>query len=226
MIEGKRVKNYLIYALGEIILVVVGILIALGINDWQSEKSDKNELGRIIKVVQSDLEDDVNEAKLIIKTSEPIHELLTKYLYNPQFQDSIKDCVDCRYLMTQGQISKFNSKGHELLSNFTKDVKSKSRVADSLLAFYSEYDRDFFEFQNNIILQEVIDNMKYLRDNFDWYSEYYIGGNCNDDCITYFTSSDYRNRLTYFEALFFDNYLQLLETYKKDAEDMLQFLKS
>jgi hypothetical protein len=31
--EGKRVK-YLKYAIGEIILVVVGILIALGINNW------------------------------------------------------------------------------------------------------------------------------------------------------------------------------------------------
>lgn len=37
--EG-RLSKYLIYALGEIILVVVGILIALQINNWNEEKKN------------------------------------------------------------------------------------------------------------------------------------------------------------------------------------------
>lgn len=35
--EGKAV-NYLKYAIGEIILVVIGILIALQINNWNEER--------------------------------------------------------------------------------------------------------------------------------------------------------------------------------------------
>ena len=37
--EGNFSK-YLLYALGEIILVVIGILIALQIDNWNSEKKD------------------------------------------------------------------------------------------------------------------------------------------------------------------------------------------
>ena len=33
MLQNKRLKNYLLYALGEIILVVLGILIALKVNN-------------------------------------------------------------------------------------------------------------------------------------------------------------------------------------------------
>jgi uncharacterized membrane protein YidH (DUF202 family) len=38
MLEGNRLKNYTLYALGEIILVIIGILIALGINNWNQNR--------------------------------------------------------------------------------------------------------------------------------------------------------------------------------------------
>tara|TARA_R110002111_G_scaffold120900_3_gene184476 strand:+ start:897 stop:1082 length:186 start_codon:yes stop_codon:yes gene_type:complete len=41
MIEGKRLKNYLIYAIGEIVLVVLGILIALYLNNWSNQNQIK-----------------------------------------------------------------------------------------------------------------------------------------------------------------------------------------
>ncbi|MCB0465121.1 MAG: hypothetical protein KDC78_05515 [Aequorivita sp.] len=40
--EGKT-TNYLKYAIGEIILVVIGILIALSINNWNQNRKDANE---------------------------------------------------------------------------------------------------------------------------------------------------------------------------------------
>lgn len=76
MIEGKRVKNYLMYAIGEIILVV--ILIAITLNDWKQEKIYENELNGIINVVINDLENDLKEAKTIIKTSNVRRESLKK----------------------------------------------------------------------------------------------------------------------------------------------------
>ncbi len=41
--EGK-VKNYLLYAIGEIVLVVVGILIALQLNNFNEAKKDQVKL--------------------------------------------------------------------------------------------------------------------------------------------------------------------------------------
>ena len=40
--EGKTVK-YIKYAVGEIILVVIGILIALSINNWNEQRKQNNE---------------------------------------------------------------------------------------------------------------------------------------------------------------------------------------
>ena len=40
MVESGKVKNYLLYAIGEIVLVVIGILIAFQINNWNEEYKD------------------------------------------------------------------------------------------------------------------------------------------------------------------------------------------
>jgi hypothetical protein len=55
--EGKTTK-YFKYAIGEIVLVVIGILIALSINNWnesrKSEKSTKVYIERLIEDLKSD----------------------------------------------------------------------------------------------------------------------------------------------------------------------------
>ena len=59
LISENKFSKYLIYAIGEIILVVIGILIALQINNWnQSKIQHKKEvviLNELIKGLESDL---------------------------------------------------------------------------------------------------------------------------------------------------------------------------
>ena len=43
LIESGKSTRYFKYAIGEIILVVIGILIALSINNWNEERKIKNE---------------------------------------------------------------------------------------------------------------------------------------------------------------------------------------
>jgi hypothetical protein len=50
-------RKYTLYAIGEIALVVIGILIALSINNWNEErKIDKLEV-KVLKEIASDLQD-------------------------------------------------------------------------------------------------------------------------------------------------------------------------
>ncbi len=55
-----RTTNYLKYAIGEIVLVVIGILIALNINNWNEERKLKNELGQFHLSLISELNKDVS----------------------------------------------------------------------------------------------------------------------------------------------------------------------
>jgi len=51
--EGKTTK-YFKYAIGEIILVVIGILIALSINNWNQERNLKNEEQNIVRNIHNE----------------------------------------------------------------------------------------------------------------------------------------------------------------------------
>ena len=43
LLTENRVSRYFLYALGEILLVVIGILIALQINNWNNYRDDREE---------------------------------------------------------------------------------------------------------------------------------------------------------------------------------------
>ena len=56
--EGKLSK-YLIYAIGEIVLVVIGILIALQINNWNESRKQDNEVAGYLELMVQELREDV-----------------------------------------------------------------------------------------------------------------------------------------------------------------------
>ena len=66
--EGK-VGNYVKYAIGEIILVVLGILIALYINDWNSKRTDKSTAISIYKNIKRQINADKNTISSNLKAN-------------------------------------------------------------------------------------------------------------------------------------------------------------
>ena len=58
LVAGNQVSRYLVYAIGEILLVVLGILIALQINNWNEEnkrqKAEEELIGQIIEDLEAD----------------------------------------------------------------------------------------------------------------------------------------------------------------------------
>lgn len=56
LMEQNRAQRYFFYAIGEIFLVVIGILIALQINTWNKEKQNRVHEKTILKNLKEDLE--------------------------------------------------------------------------------------------------------------------------------------------------------------------------
>ena len=67
--EGKTGK-YLKYAIGEIILVVIGILIALQINNWNNGRIEANREQTILRNLRSDFNDNIAELNRIYDGTE------------------------------------------------------------------------------------------------------------------------------------------------------------
>ncbi len=59
LIARNRVRNYMLYAIGEIILLVIGVFIALQINNYNEERKSANEGKKYIAEIYNDLSNDV-----------------------------------------------------------------------------------------------------------------------------------------------------------------------
>ncbi|WP_179319974.1 DUF6090 family protein [Winogradskyella helgolandensis] len=76
MIEGKRLKNYLFYAIGEIILVVIGILVAVSINNFNEATKAEEELVKVAVQLQQKL---ITDLAIVKETRAEINENLKLY---------------------------------------------------------------------------------------------------------------------------------------------------
>lgn len=56
LMEQNKIRTYLLYALGEIALVMIGILLALQVNNWNEDRKMVIEEIEILNILQEDLE--------------------------------------------------------------------------------------------------------------------------------------------------------------------------
>lgn len=72
LLEENRFSKYLLYAIGEIILVVIGILIALQINNWNENQIQRKKERNILTEMQDDLNKNIQEFKVAITNEKMI----------------------------------------------------------------------------------------------------------------------------------------------------------
>ena len=89
LLSENRFSKYMIYALGEIILVVIGILIALKINNWNENEKIKTEEKILITGLIQNIEDDIKNL-IIVKKRDSIFIDANRILLSALKNDSIK----------------------------------------------------------------------------------------------------------------------------------------
>ena len=61
LITDNKVSKYLLYGIGEILLVVIGILIALQVNNWNEERQLRSEEIEVLKNIKKDMGNTIEE---------------------------------------------------------------------------------------------------------------------------------------------------------------------
>lgn len=198
--EGKTGK-YFKYAIGEIILVVIGILIALGINNWNENRKDRKQENEFLISIRKDLKQDKAFIQLIIEQLEPrikAYEILNNDLVN-LYQNDRKtlDSLFKAYFRSQptfypilgsyesavagNQLTNFRNK--ELLQKVIKLYNStydrliyNGKVTDERWAFLSKkysYERRTGKFREMEPKQltEFLDDVYHHYMQLEWYIE-------------------------------------------------------
>jgi len=109
LLPENRASRYLLYALGEIVLVVIGILIALQVNTWNEERKLDKERVAILQNLRIDLANDIENYKMNIVRLEQRQQIANEVLeIFEQLPSEIDSSDTARKLLILGYIEEHN----------------------------------------------------------------------------------------------------------------------
>ena len=134
MIKENKVSKYVLYAIGEIFLVVIGILIAVSINSWNEDRLDKKEVATYLDQIRTELAFDIKVYE------ENIDHMNKSIIYLDKLDSGKYDQIDISYLLTyltRNLAPLENDKSYTKLVESGKiELSEDAQVNSQLQAYY------------------------------------------------------------------------------------------
>ncbi len=112
LLTDNKFSKYLLYAIGEILLVVIGILIALQVNNWNETQKSRRELTNIIRNIAADIKEDVRHIKFqmefLNKENRRIKSFLNHQDYSGFTSDSLEQALETFYTQVTWRTNNFD----------------------------------------------------------------------------------------------------------------------
>ncbi len=168
LLTENKYKRYLLYAMGEIALVVIGILIALQINNWNEDKKDDIALKEYLVKIKSNTLEDLRElglsSELRTQIAKTCKEARRSILDKTEDQNLFL-LMSSGWAMTDFYF-KPNTGGYEALRNSGYFGKINNTPLDSLLTRYHGLLDEIY--QNERSYNEYVINQEgYLGTQYD-----------------------------------------------------------
>lgn len=153
LLNEKRFSSYLTYAIGEVALVVIGILLALQFNNWNQERSSKvKERWYLINIVEDieyqkgDLKDLITTYKENIQTAK---QLVKDYQELGSFAkvDSLNSKLNS--LMIADNFPNINNTYQELVNSGQQTLIQDKDLSIDIIDYYLFCEDNYMDVKNN-----------------------------------------------------------------------------
>ncbi len=142
--EGKTSK-YFKYAIGEIVLVVIGILIALQINNWNSNRIKKQKESVYLANIERDLKEQLKTIEIQVDYETQIKKIATPIIDYYKANQCFK--VDSIFTRSMGKLTGRNTfiknspTYTELISSGNIDIIDDDNLKNNIINYYQELER-------------------------------------------------------------------------------------
>lgn len=142
LLSENKFSKYLLYAIGEIMLVVIGILIALQINNWnEDQKSDKKQ-AEILGMLKESLDSDLKKFEIVTnyyaRSKNSIEIILNHLQNNLEYTDSLAPHFFNSTLIWEQ--STFTNGVYETLKSSGIDIIANKELSEQIVIVYDETD--------------------------------------------------------------------------------------
>jgi hypothetical protein len=161
LLSENKISKYLIYATGEIALVVIGILIALQLNNWNTDNKASIEEIELLKEMQFNLEKDLKDCIWNVNRNQDLLKSNSIVLQHLEERTPFHDSLKVHYanllgtttqLRNMSAYDNLKSKGINLIAN--DSLRQNITTVYSARYYYIEMKE--LEYDNQIQLNQVI----------------------------------------------------------------------
>jgi len=212
LLSENKYSKYIFYAIGEIVLVVIGIIIALWINNLNIIIQKKIEETNILKELKNDFKKDKVDFKINIKNYKNISLSVDIILNHLESSKVYHDSLDLYFAKTiswprsviqTSSLDVLKSKGVDLISNdsLRKEILNFHGIVYTSIKNWEN------QFNRNVYFEEIIKRFDKVEPfNYDENGDFYLGS---------MKPNNYNALKT--DVL----YMSVLRTMKRDAEYLM-----
>ncbi|MEM7575591.1 MAG: DUF6090 family protein [Bacteroidota bacterium] len=214
--------GYLKYAIGEILLVVIGILIAVSINNWNEENKKSRELLNIYEAVAEDLRNDLTEINGTLALYETISPIMDKVLGDSLSLVDYEANPGIGFLIFGYPEVQIDQRGYHLLNAFNSSNRQQDTLVTNIIDFYSDRVREI-EVDDQLRAEDFKSNFNYWKSTYPWWAEYIHKKNIFSGFVDYaLNDPDYKRRVATSHFITYEVFLPELRLFKEGAELLLE----
>lgn len=173
LLEQNKMEKYFKYAIGEIILVVIGILIALQINNWNEQQANEERIKSTLLQIQADLLNDIQELVTVLGFYEDtltlIEQFLNKVKSKSYFEENFRALAQAT--LSYSPFSQSNQAFLRLKNQLDRIPEKYNPLIKNLNRLYVENGTKF-SFSHNITSNEMFSYKSGLYDTYNWIEDY------------------------------------------------------
>ncbi len=153
LLAESKFTRYLIYAIGEIVLVVIGILIALQINNWNQSRHEANKEGRYLVNMKHDLENQLKSIDIQLEYEQKYSDLGTRisdqYFNSNALVIDSAFCATLEILTERKTFVRTDPTFEDMISSGNIGLLKDENLRNALIEYYQELERLEKVVQNN-----------------------------------------------------------------------------
>lgn len=169
LIESGSARKYILYAIGEIALVVIGILIALQVNNWNVNQQKRSQERQLLEEFQIALQEDIEDLNRINSIADRLIRSLEHVIESLQRSHPLDDSLRQDFTMIAMATVVFSPRNgpYETLKSFGFDLVTNDSLRKSISAIY-DYDYPRYEKVSSDFLTRVEDWELFLREEINF----------------------------------------------------------
>ena len=200
MLTENKFSNYLLYAIGEIVLVVIGILIALSINNWNQEKKSLEKTNLLLTQVLKELAFNINKANSVIELYRGNDSLIYNVLNKKLTYNDYKSGKRYVSLMRSSiEANLVNDAFKNLIDNQDIFIQEQDTIVEQLRHLYGTDKREV-DLMDDYTVNNTMNKFKKLETN-GWLYDNNVNLTASDEQITYYlTNPSYLGEVTEYKV--------------------------